>query len=68
MDGVKILRPSLDDIDKNTVLRGVLAGSQRRLGAIAARSQAETSPARPNLGVPCNLQHLPLGSARWPSR
>jgi hypothetical protein len=23
MDGVKILRPSLDDIDKNTVLRGV---------------------------------------------
>jgi hypothetical protein len=25
MDGVKIMRPSLDDIEKNTVLRGVLA-------------------------------------------
>jgi hypothetical protein len=40
MDGVKILRPSLDDIDKNTVLRGVLEFFGRpRVRLIHARSR-----------------------------
>jgi hypothetical protein len=29
MDGVKIMRPSLDDIDKNTVLRALEAAPHR---------------------------------------
>jgi hypothetical protein len=42
MDGVKILRPSLDDIDKNTVLRGVLEFFGRpRVRLIHARSRLQ---------------------------
>jgi hypothetical protein len=60
MDGVKIMRPSLDDIDKNTVLRGVLVPSRRdhKLRFMLTRSVFQPGPGTvPAWGVIANASY-----------
>jgi cold shock CspA family protein len=62
MDGVKIMRPSLDDIDKNTVLRGVLAPSRRgQRRTCTPRGRQEEGPQGPCASVPASRSRLKIG-------